>query len=96
MFTLNPMFPNATDAQKWDQFRLWRMSQLQMTDFTQANDCELSKEKIQEFKDYRSFLRHAKEQYERVEDIVFPAYAEMRDYKVVLVSQSYAVLGLFP
>ena len=38
MFSFNPMFPDATDEQKWKQIRLWRNGQLSATDWTQLPD----------------------------------------------------------
>ena len=37
-FTFNPAFPDATDAQKLRQVRLWRNAQLAATDWTQLAD----------------------------------------------------------
>lgn len=37
-FTANPLFPEATDRQLWDQIRLWRNAQLAATDWTQLPD----------------------------------------------------------
>ena len=32
MFIFNPMFPDATNEQKWDQIKLWRNAQLAASD----------------------------------------------------------------
>lgn len=37
-FNFNPLFPDATDEQKWEQIRLWRNAQLSATDWTQLSD----------------------------------------------------------
>jgi len=38
MFRFNPMFPEATNEQKWKQIRLWRNAELAATDWTQLSD----------------------------------------------------------
>ena len=38
IFNFNPDFPEATDAQKLRQVRLWRNSELARTDWTQVAD----------------------------------------------------------
>jgi hypothetical protein len=43
MFTFNPMFPDATDSQKWEQIRLWRNAELRQTDWTQLVDSPVNK-----------------------------------------------------
>ena len=37
-FVFNPLWPDATDAQKLEQVRLWRNSELARTDWTQIAD----------------------------------------------------------
>jgi hypothetical protein len=37
-FIFNPLWPEATDAQKLEQVRLWRNSELARTDWTQVAD----------------------------------------------------------
>jgi len=41
-FTFNPVYPDATDAQKWDQIRLWRDRELASTDWTQLPDAPVN------------------------------------------------------
>jgi hypothetical protein len=41
IFDFNPDFPDATDAQKLEQVRLWRNMQLAQTDWTQVNDASV-------------------------------------------------------
>lgn len=91
MFTLNPQFPDATDEQKWDQFRIYRLQQLQLTDFTQGQDCNLPQGEIKRYAVYRKFLRDTPSTYKRVEDIKFPTYAALVDYKLVLIDGNYQV-----
>jgi len=43
MFIFNPMFPDATDSQKWEQIKLWRNAQLARTDWTQLADSSADK-----------------------------------------------------
>ena len=37
-FVFNPLWPDATDAQKLEQVRLWRNGELAQTDWTQVAD----------------------------------------------------------
>jgi len=37
-FVFNPLWPDATDAQKLEQVRLWRNSELARTDWSQVAD----------------------------------------------------------
>jgi hypothetical protein len=90
MFELNPDFPNATNQQKWDQFRLWRMSELACTDWSVSPDSPLSTEEMKQYIEYRTFLRDAPQKYETVEDIKFPYLLEIRDYKMVLAKSKKA------
>lgn len=43
MFIPNPMFPDATDEQLWDQVRLWRNAELAQSDWTQLPDSPADK-----------------------------------------------------
>jgi len=42
IFNFNPDFPDATDAQKLRQVRLWRNSELARTDWTQVADAPVN------------------------------------------------------
>jgi hypothetical protein len=42
-FTFNPIYPEATDEQKWEQIRLWRNAELAQTDWTQLVDSPVNK-----------------------------------------------------
>ena len=68
-FTFNPLFPDATNEQKWDQIRLWRSIQLAQTDFTQLPDAPVDK---QAWAEYRQALRDLPAQGGKAEDAVFP------------------------
>jgi hypothetical protein len=43
-FTPNPMFPDATNEQLWEQIRLWRNNRLKQTDWTQLADAPVDSE----------------------------------------------------
>ena len=45
MFIFNPMFPDATNEQKWDQIKLWRNAQLAASDWTMHTDAPTDKVK---------------------------------------------------
>ena len=53
-FTFNPMYPDATNEQKWEQIKLWRNAELARTDWTQLPDAPVDKEAWAE---YRQALR---------------------------------------
>jgi hypothetical protein len=44
IFNFNPDFPDATDAQKLKQVRLWRNAELAATDWTQVADAPINAE----------------------------------------------------
>lgn len=92
-FTLNPAFPDATPEQKWDQFRLYRLAQMQMSDWTRTDDCGLTEEEKQSIFEYRALLRNAPNTFDQVENIQFPGYMAQRDYKIVFVADPYVVEG---
>jgi hypothetical protein len=43
MFNFNPMFPNATNDQKWEQIKIWRDLELAASDWTQLPDSPADK-----------------------------------------------------
>jgi hypothetical protein len=43
MFQFNPMFPEATNEQKWEQIKLWRNAELAASDWTQLPDAPVDK-----------------------------------------------------
>jgi len=53
-FDFNPEFPDATDAQKLEQVRLWRNNELARTDWTQVADAPVD---AQAWAVYRQALR---------------------------------------
>jgi hypothetical protein len=54
MFQFNPMFPDATNEQKWEQIKLWRNYELAKSDWTMHTDAPTDKVKWAE---YRQALR---------------------------------------
>jgi len=54
LFNFNPLFPDATDAQKWKQIKLWRNAELIRTDWTMHTDAPTDK---QAWAKYRQALR---------------------------------------
>ena len=68
-FIFNPMFPNATNEQKWEQIKLWRNAELAKTDFTQLPDAPVDKEAWAE---YRQALRDLTAQGGKAEEAVIP------------------------
>lgn len=69
MFLFNPMFPDATNEQKWDQIRLWRNAELSRTDWTQVDDAPVDKTA---WAIYRQALRDLPAQGGKADDAVFP------------------------
>jgi len=41
-FSFDPLFPEATNAQKWRQIRLWRNAELAASDWTQLPDAPVN------------------------------------------------------
>jgi len=69
MFMFNPEFPNATNAQKWEQIRLWRNAELARTDWTQIADSTANKAA---WATYRQALRDLPEQNAVANKVDFP------------------------
>jgi hypothetical protein len=42
-FLFNPIFPDATNEQKWEQIKLWRNGELARTDWTMHTDAPTDK-----------------------------------------------------
>lgn len=68
-FTFNPIFPDATNEQKWEQIKLWRNAELARTDWTQVADSPADKTA---WATYRQALRDLPAQGGLAEDAVFP------------------------
>lgn len=68
-FTFNPMFPDATNEQKWEQIKLWRNAQLNRTDWTQVADAPTNKAA---WATYRQALRDLPAQGGSADEAVFP------------------------
>ena len=68
-FQFNPMFPDATDEQKWEQIKLWRNAELRNTDWTTLTDAPTNKTAWAE---YRQALRDLPEQNVLAEEVVIP------------------------
>ena len=68
-FTFNPMFPNATNDQKWEQLRRWRNAELVRTDWTQLADVLVDKAA---WAPYRQALRDLPAQGGTADAAVFP------------------------
>lgn len=69
MFIFNPMYPDATNEQKWTQIRLWRDAQLSATDWTQIEDAPVDKAA---WATYRQALRDLPAQGGIADEAVFP------------------------
>jgi hypothetical protein len=68
-FQFNPMFPDATNEQKWEQIKLWRNAELARTDWTMHTDAPTDKVK---WAAYRQALRDLPAQGKQAEEAVFP------------------------
>jgi hypothetical protein len=42
-FTFNPIYPDATNEQKWEQIKLWRNAELRLSDWTMHADAPTDK-----------------------------------------------------
>ena len=69
MFIFNPMFPDATNEQKWDQIKLWRNAQLAASDWTMHTDAPTDKVK---WAAYRQALRDLPAQGGIADAVEFP------------------------
>jgi hypothetical protein len=69
-FTFNPKFPDAANDAKWEQIRLWRNDDLNLTDWTQVEDSPVDKAA---WAIYRQALRDLPAQAGLAEEAVFPA-----------------------
>lgn len=68
-FKFNPIFPDATNEQKWEQIKLWRNAELVATDFTQLPDSPVDKVA---WAHYRQALRNLPEQGGLADNAEFP------------------------
>ncbi len=68
-FIFNPMFPDATNEQKWEQIKLWRNAELFKTDWTQLQDAPVDKTA---WAAYRQALRDLPAQGGTADVAVFP------------------------
>jgi hypothetical protein len=68
-FIFNPIFPDATNEQKWEQIKLWRNAQLVKTDWTQLTDAPVDKAA---WAIYRQALRDLPAQGGQAEAAIFP------------------------
>jgi len=68
-FQFNPMYPDATNEQKWEQIRLWRNARLNTTDWTQLSDSPVDKDA---WAVYRQALRNLPANFELADDVEFP------------------------
>jgi hypothetical protein len=69
MFNFNPAYPDATNAQKWEQIKLWRNAELNRTDWTQLTDAPVDKAA---WATYRQALRDLPAQGGQAEAAIFP------------------------
>jgi hypothetical protein len=69
LFKFNPLFPEATDAQKWKQIKLWRNAELVRTDWTQLPDSSADKAA---WATYRQALRDLPQQGGLADDAIIP------------------------
>jgi hypothetical protein len=69
LFNFNPLFPEATNEQKWEQIKLWRNAELVRTDWTQLADVPVDKAA---WATYRQALRDLPVQGGQAEAAIFP------------------------
>jgi hypothetical protein len=68
-FQFNPLFPDATNEQKWEQIKLWRNAELIRSDWTQLADVPVDKAA---WATYRQALRDLPAQGGQAEAAIFP------------------------
>jgi hypothetical protein len=69
MFNFNPKYPNATNAQKWEQIKLWRNQELSQSDWTQLPDAPTDKVA---WATYRQELRDLPNNFDNADDVILP------------------------
>jgi hypothetical protein len=69
VFDFNPLFPDATNEQKWEQIKLWRNAQLLASDWRMISDAPTDKEA---WATYRQALRDLPAQGGLADDAEFP------------------------
>jgi hypothetical protein len=69
VFTFNPIYPDATNEQKWEQIKLWRNAELNRTDWTQLTDAPVDKAA---WATYRQALRDLPAQGGLADAVEFP------------------------
>jgi hypothetical protein len=69
-FQFNPMFPEATNEQKWEQIKLWRNAELLRTDWMMISDAPTNKTA---WATYRQALRDLPAQGGLADDAEFPS-----------------------
>lgn len=68
-FQFNPIYPDATNEQKWEQIKLWRNAELAKSDWTQLTDAPVDKAA---WATYRQALRDLPAQGGQAEAAIFP------------------------
>jgi hypothetical protein len=76
VFNFNPLFPDATNEQKWEQIILWRNAELLSSDWTMISDVPTDK---QAWATYRQTLRDLPEQGGLADEVVFPIKPEVTE-----------------
>ena len=69
MFPFNPMYPDATNDQKWAQIKLWRDAELAASDWTMLPDTPTDKTA---WATYRQEVRDVMNQGGNADDAVIP------------------------
>jgi len=68
-FEFHPMWPDATDEQKWEQVYFWREAELNASDWTQLEDAPLTSQEKQEWSDYRQHIRDLPELFIDIKEL---------------------------
>ena len=69
IFQFHPLFPDATNEQKWEQIKLWRNTQLALSDWTMLPDAPTDKAA---WATYRQALRDLPQQGGIADAVEFP------------------------
>ena len=68
-FSFNPLFPDATNEQKWEQIIYWRNLELAATDWTQVADSPADKTA---WATYRQQLRDLDANSGNADEVIIP------------------------
>lgn len=86
--------PPGENMDKWAIFKMWRRDQLAMCDWVFLPDCSLQQPEKDKIIAYRQFLKDAPDNYETVDEIIFPGYIGIVDFNQVYIDGDWSIVNL--